>query len=508
MRSRPVLIPLAAALVATLIAGCGESSDDDATSGRQQTQEYDSDSGGGGETTGDAAAPVLPPEPGGDPNTFDDPGTNPWTDPAEDDQSTFGLDVDTGSWTVTRTFVADGSLPPPEAVRTEELINALGDVDEAPEDTLGVTVQGGRVDDRTFVRLGVTAREVPDDERPDVNLVFVVDTSGSMDEDRKIGLVRESLGILVENLRETDTVSIVTFDAQAEPYLPPTPVEDRGTILDAVDSLQAGGSTNLEGGLRLGYATAEDLIADEDALTRVVLLSDGVANVGETGPGSLVELIRDDADRGVKLVTVGFGLDGFNDALMEQVADDGDGFYAYVDTNDEAQRLFGDELTSTLVTVAEDARAQVTFDDEVVARYRLIGYENRDIADEDFADDDTDAGELGAGHRVVALYEVELAAGVDGEAGLGSVELRWDEIEGGDEQTATTPIELAVDEDAPEATQVVAAVADLAGALRSGEPSPDALEEIADRLDALADEVDDPVVAEMAEVARSAAELA
>ena len=492
MRTRSV--PVVVALVVALLAGC-TSSDDGATG------EYSS--GGGA----DVGAP-LPSTEGGDPNTFTDAGTNPWTDPAEDDRSTFGLDVDTGSWTVARRFIAEGELTPPEAVRTEELVNALGDVDPAPEDTLGVTAEGGRVDDRLLLRLGVTAREVPDDERPDVNLVFVVDTSGSMDDDQKIGLVRESLGILVENLRDTDTVSIVTFDDEAEPTLAPTPVGEGGEILDTIESLDAGGSTNLEGGLRLGYATAEDLVTDDETLTRVVLLSDGVANVGETGPGSLVELIRDDADRGVKLVTVGFGLGGFNDALMERVADDGDGFYAYVDTDEEAQRLFGDELTSTLVTVAEDARAQVTFDPAAVARYRLIGYENRDIADDEFADDDTDAGELGAGHRVVALYEVEPADGVSGDVALGSVELRWDELDGGEERTVTTPIDVTVDDEAPEATQVATAVADLAEALRSPERSPAVLDEVATRLEALAAEVDDPVVADMAEVAAQAAELA
>ena len=501
MRSRPVLIPAVVTLVVALFAGCGGGMSDESDGG---SSDYGGDASG--YSGGDVAETSVPG--GGDPNTFSEEGTNPWTAPAEDPQSTFGLDVDTGSWTVARRFINDGSLPPPESVRTEEFVNALSDVDPAPEDTIGVTAEGGRVGDRLLLRLGVAAREVPDDDRPDVNLVFVVDTSGSMDEDRKIGLVRDSLGILVENLQDDDTVSIVTFDDGPEPLLPPTPLDDRGTVLDAIESLDAGGSTNLEGGLRLGYETAEDLITDEGSITRVVLLSDGVANVGETGPDSLVELIRDDADRGVKLVTVGFGLDGFNDTLMEQIADQGDGFYAYVDTIDEAQRLFGDELTTTLVTVAEDARAQVTFDPDTVDRYRLIGYENRDIADEDFARDETDAGDLGSGHRVVALYEIETADGVTGDAALGSVELRWDDPSGGDERSTTTEIDVAADDDAPEATQVVGAVAALAEALRSPEPSPDALAEVADRLDALAGDVDDPVLEQMAALASRAAEFA
>lgn len=498
MRPHLVLRPLAAttALVVLLAACSGDDSSTGDAGGGGDVAEYSSDEGG---------ATGLPPEPvPADPETFTEPGTNPWTAPADDPQSTFGLDVDTGSWTIARRFVTDGQLPPPEAVRTEELINALGDVDPAPEDTLGVTVEGGRVGERVLVRLGVTAAEVED--RPPVNLVFVVDTSGSMDEDRKIGLVRDSLGVLVENLRDDDTVSLVTFDDGPEPLLPPTPVSEGDDIFEAIDSLDAGGSTNLEGGLRLGYATAGDVL-DDETLTRVVLLSDGVANVGETGPGSLVELIRDDADRGVKLVTVGFGLEGYNDTLMEQVADDGDGFYAYVDTIDEAERLFGSELTSTLVTVAEDARAQVTFDPATVARYRLIGYENRDIADDEFAEPDTDAGELGSGHRIVALYEVEPAEGVTGEAALGSVELRWDEPSGGEERSTTVDLDVTLDDDAPEATQVVGAVADLAEALGDPERTSESLSEVAARLEELSADVDDPVVAEMAEVAAGAAEL-
>lgn len=501
MRQRAVL---SGALVAALLVGCGGGSDDSATSG---------DSGGGGADApytaeADVGGAPLPPPEQGDPNTFTDEGTNPWTAPTDDAQSTFGLDVDTGSWTVSRRFVADGSLPPPEAVRTEEFVNALGDVDPAPDDTIGVTAEGGRVDDRLMVRLGVTAHEVSEQERPDVDLVFVIDTSGSMDAEEKIGLVKESLAVLVENLADDDTVSIVTFDDGADPTLPPTPVSERDTILDVIDGLQAGGSTNLEGGLRLGYETADSVRSQQDeAITRVVLLSDGVANVGETGPGSLVELIRDSADGGVKLVTVGFGLNGFNDTLMEQVADDGDGFYAYVDDIDEAERLFGEELTSTLVTVAEDARAQVTFDPTTVARYRLVGYENRDIADEDFDRDETDAGELGAGHRVVALYEVEPVQGSQGEVSLGSVELRWDEPSGGQERTMTVPLGVSVGDDAPDATQVAVAVADLAEALRSDQRSADTLERIADRLDALAAPSDDPTVAEMAALARQAAAL-
>jgi len=274
---------------------------------------------------------------------------------------------------------------------------------------------------------------VDDRDRGPASLTFVVDTSGSMDRDDRLGLVKDSLTILVDELDDDDTVAIVTYDDSSGVVLEPTSVRDRDEILDAIDRLRPGGATNLEAGLREGYALADDAFR-RDGINRVVLASDGVANVGVTDPDQLARMIRDDADRGINLVTVGFGMGNFNDVTMEQLADRGDGFYAYVDTEDEAERLFEDELTSTLLTIAKDAKIQVEFDPEVVDAYRLIGFENRGVLDQDFRNDDIDAGELGAGHQVTAIYEVELARGVDldDRGDIGEVFLRWEDPEDGE----------------------------------------------------------------------------
>jgi Ca-activated chloride channel family protein len=356
----------------------------------------------------------MPPEPPTihEDNTFVDPGENPFVAVGDQPASTFGLDVDTGSPSVGRTFLASGSLPPPESVRVEEWVNALGSDQAAPTDAdLAVRVDGSLApdtDDGTrLVRVGVAAREVSAEERPPAHLTFVVDTSGSMNIRERLGLVKASLGVLVLNLRDDDTIAIVTYSDDAGLILEPTPVRDAQRIVDAIDSLVPGNSTNLDAGLREGYAQAAEAYVDGD-INAVILASDGVANVGLTDPDGLAGVIQDRAQQGIHLVTVGYGMGNYNDDLMEQVADRGDGFYAYLDTYEQAERLFRDRLTSVLTVVAGDAKAQVTFDPAVVHSYRLLGYENRALATEDFEDDTVDAGEVGAGHRVSALYEVRL----------------------------------------------------------------------------------------------------
>jgi len=213
--------------------------------------------------------------------------------------------------------------------------------------------------------------------------------------------------------------------------LEPTSVRDRDRILDAIDALQPTGSTNLEAGLARGYALADDSF-QRGGINRVILASDGIANVGLTDPDGLASQIRDDADRGIHLVTVGVGMGGFNDVLMEQLADQGDGFYRYVNTEQEAQKLFSDDLVSNLLTVAIDGKIQVEFDPAVVEEYRLIGFENRAVLDSDFRNDDVDAGELGAGHQVTALYELRLVSGVSNSDRIGTAQLRWEDPDSGD----------------------------------------------------------------------------
>jgi Ca-activated chloride channel family protein len=375
---------------------------------------------------------------------FVDAGVNPFVDPSDDPQSTFALDVDTASYTVGRAWIGEGALPDPDSVRVEEWVNYFDqDYDPPREDTFAVYAEGAPhelVDDDThLLRIGIAARDVSQRRRDPMNLSVVVDTSGSMDTGDRIGLVRDAILMLADQLDDDDTVAIVGYSDEAHVVLEPTPGDDTERIEEAVRRLRPGGSTNAEAGLSLGYDLADEMWRRGDT-NRVVLLSDGVANVGATGPEGILARIGDDARRDIHLVTVGVGLGNFNDHLLEQLADQGDGWYAYIDTEQEAERVFVDDLVGSLQTVADDAKVQVEFDPRTVDAYRLIGFENRDIADEDFRDDRVDAGEIGAGHTVTALYEVDLARGVrpgDGSA-IATVFLRWtepdarraDEVEG------------------------------------------------------------------------------
>jgi Ca-activated chloride channel family protein len=363
---------------------------------------------------------------------FQDPGVNPFVDARRDRQSTFALDVDTASYAIARRFIADGNLPDPASVRVEEFVNAFEQDYAPPEDeTFAITADGGPSpfldEDEVLLRVGVKAREVARFERPDASLTFVIDTSGSMAREDRLGLVKQALSFLVDRLRSDDSVAIVEYGSDARVVLEPTRADDDDEILAAIDSLEPSGSTNAEAGLRLGYSLAAEALR-EDGINRVILASDGVANTGDTDPESILARIRPDADLGIQLVTVGFGMGNYNDVLMEQLADRGDGFYAYVNRLEDAEQLFGTDLTSTLDTVALDAKAQVEFNPDVVDAYRLVGYENRSIPDRAFRDDEVDAGAIGAGHAATALYALRLSGGGEGlfDAGtIGTVRIRW-----------------------------------------------------------------------------------
>ena len=274
------------------------------------------------------------------------------------------------------------------------------------------------------MRIGIKARTVSDRQRPKASLTFVIDVSGSMAREDRLELVKQSLRLLVDQLEPDDTVAVVVFGTDARTVLEPTS-GDR-PLADPVGHrlLQPEGSTNAEAGLRLGYEVAARHLL-EDGINRVILASDGVANVGLTDPESILERIKRDASAGIQLVTVGVGMGNYNDVLLEQLADQGDGFYAYVDTLDEARRLFVDDLTSTLDTIALDAKVQVDFDPAVVAEYRLIGFENRAVPDYQFRDNHVAAGAIGAGHEVTALYAIRLREGVRSADRIGTVTLRW-----------------------------------------------------------------------------------
>jgi Ca-activated chloride channel homolog len=411
-------------------------------------------------------------------NTFVDAGTSGFVATAEDPRSTFALDVDTGSYTVAKELLGLGHQPPTASIRPEEWVNAFEYGYAPPTATdLGVYVDGGTApstaDGTQLIRVGIKAREIADADRPPVALTLVADTSGSMDIRDRLGLVKSSVALLAKHLRPDDTIAIVTYGDNAKALLEPTPIGDTDTILDAIDRLQPGGSTNMEAGLRMAYDRAREAYR-EDAINAVVLASDGVANVGMTGAGGLSDMIQKAGADGIHLVTVGYGMGNYNDHLMEQLADQGDGFYAYVDTFAEARQLYVEDITGTLTVVARDARTQVSFDPELVDAYRLIGYDNRAIADDDFTDDSVDAGEVGAGHDVTALYEVQLRPDVEPGAEIGSVDLRWESVDSGAAQQSTTPIAAADTEtEVDPSLRLAATVADLAQLLKGATPVAD-----------------------------------
>jgi Ca-activated chloride channel homolog len=386
-----------------------------------------------------------PAAPGPDTMIFRDAGTSGVVDTAEDRLSTFALDVDTGSWTLARGYLSRGLLPPAAAVRTEEFVNAQAYDDPAPRrGELTLVAEGAPSPfapgaDWRLLRFAVKGRELAARARRPANLTFVVDVSGSMNRENRLGLVQRSLGLLLDELGPDDRLALVVYGTRGRVLLRPT--RDREAIREAIDGLRPEGSTNAEEGLRLGYEIAGEMYSASH-VNRVILCSDGVANVGATGPEPILARIGDAARRGIELTTVGFGMGNYNDGLMEQLADQGDGRYHYVDTLEEARRIFVDELTGTLETIAKDAKAQVEFDPEVVDRWRLLGYENRDVADRDFRNDRVDAGELGAGHTATALYEIRLASRARPGDRVATLRLRWRSVATGRVEEASLALHV------------------------------------------------------------------
>lgn len=343
---------------------------------------------------------------------FEQYGVNPYIQSTVDSLSTFSLDVDTGSYNVAKRYLQDGLRPPAEAIRVEEFVNSFDQgYDNPPDVAFAIYADGApspfHNDGTYFLRIGVQGYDVPEAERPSANLVFVIDVSGSMSQENRLGLVKESLALLVDRLRADDSVSIVVYGSNARTVLYPTAGSERQAILNAINSLETEGSTNLEAGLLMGYDMANQAYIP-GGINRVILSSDGVANVGDTGPNSLAAKIRGYADAGINLTTIGVGLGNYNDVMMEQLADQGDGAYAYVDNLNEARQVFVEDVMGTLQTIGLDAKIQVDFDPQVVQQYRLVGYENRAIADQDFRNNEVDAAEFGAGHTAAAIYAVQL----------------------------------------------------------------------------------------------------
>ena len=408
-------------------------------------------------------------------NFFEAEPHNPFIDTDDDAQSTFGLDVDTGSYTVVRDFLRHDSLPPKAAVRVEEMVNYFDYQDPAPaagEGDFAFTVQGspsiyGEGERYYLMRVGLKGREVNTEDRPPALLTFVVDVSGSMSRGDRLGLVKQSLTLLVGEMRSEDRMALVVYGSRGRVLLEPT--SDAGKILDAISRLVPEGSTNADEGLRLAYKLAAQYRRPGE-INRLILCSDGVANVGDTTADAILANVKHHADQGVELTTVGFGMGNYNDLLMERLADRGNGRYAYVDTLSEAHKLFVEDLTGTLQTIAAEARSQVEFNPKVVSRYRLLGYENRAIADHLFRDDTVDAGEIGAGHTVTALYELKTHRVLKNKDRVATVRLRYASVE------QKKMVEQEVDvrgaqfsaswDKAPKALKLTALVAELAEILR------------------------------------------
>ena len=404
-------------------------------------------------------------------------GVNPFIDTEDDHFSTFAVDVDTASYTVTRKFVTDGNLPDPDSVRVEEFVNYFDYEYERPsEDAFAIHMEGSPSpfggENHWLMRVGLQGKDIAAESRKDATLIFTIDVSGSMEREDRLELVKKSLRLLVDELRPTDEVGIVIYGSSGQVLLEPTSGEDKDEIKDAIDELRPGGSTFVADGLRLAYKMAVDNV-EEGRITRVIVLSDGVGNVGDTGSESILRQVQEHVDRGVTLTTVGFGMGNYNDVLMEQLANDGDGTYHYVDELSEARRIFVEDLTGTLQVIARDAKVQVDFNPEVVSRYRLLGYENRRVADEQFRDDTVDAGEIGADHSVTALYELKLhdnADGDDADGILGTVFVRYQDPDSSEVLEISRTLqhsELSAGfEDASPRFQLAAVVAEYAEILR------------------------------------------
>lgn len=328
---------------------------------------------------------------------------------ANEPVSTFSVDVDTGSYANARRFLSEGRLPPSEAVRTEELINYFRYDYAMPDDRrqpfsvntdMAITPWN---DETRLLRIGLRGYDLPTEDRPAANLVFLLDVSGSMNSRDKLPLVKTAMRQLATRLHDRDRVSIVVYAGAAGVVLEPT--NDAGQIRKAIDSLEAGGSTAGGAGIRLAYNIARESFID-GGVNRVILATDGDFNVGVSDRDDLVEMIERERESGVTLTTLGFGTGNYNESMMEQLADHGNGNYAYIDSALEAQKVLSDEMESTLFTIASDVKIQVEFNPELISQYRLIGYENRALREEDFDNDAVDAGEIGAGHQVTAIYEV------------------------------------------------------------------------------------------------------
>ncbi|MBX3207757.1 MAG: von Willebrand factor type A domain-containing protein [Labilithrix sp.] len=388
---------------------------------------------GGGYSSRSAEAPVArayppsqlaAPMPSGDAVATPEPvtaehhadyGVNPFVETQRDRLSTFSIDVDTASYSFARRkLVQEDTLPPAASVRAEEFLNSFDygyptpDAQEkVPFNVHFAAAPSPFAEGRHIVRIGAQAKRVSIQERQPVHLVYLVDVSGSMSSPERLPLAKKSLALLTDTLKPGDTVALCTYAGSTRVVLEPTGIEHRAKILSGIASLDAGGGTAMSSGVQMAYDLASKTLV-KGHLNRVVVLSDGDANIGDSSHEQILKTIEQHKNKGITLSTVGFGSGNYKDMMMEQLADKGDGNYTYIDSEDEARKVFTEQVDGLLQVVARDVKIQVEFDPSIVRRYRLIGYENRDIADRDFRNDKVDAGEVGSGHSVTALYDVEL----------------------------------------------------------------------------------------------------
>jgi Ca-activated chloride channel family protein len=343
--------------------------------------------------------------------TFSNAPANPLKIVNDDPVSTFSIDVDTASYSYVRSAIENGHLPPVASVRVEEMINYFPydypapDLAKAPFSTSVSVFQTPWNPDTKLLHIGIQGAKPAIENRPALNLVFLIDTSGSMHDPNKLPLLKQSFRLLLNALRPTDKVAIVTYAGSAGTVLEPTAASDKTKILQSLERLQAGGSTAGQAGLRQAYALAESMQTD-DSIGRVLLATDGDFNVGISDPDKLKRFIEDKRDTGIYLSVFGFGQGNYRDDMMQTLAQNGNGVAAYIDTLSEAQKVMVDQVSGALFPIANDVKIQVEFNPDKIAEYRLIGYETRVLKREDFNNDAVDAGEIGAGHTVTAIYEI------------------------------------------------------------------------------------------------------
>ena len=447
-------------------------------------------------------------------NRFRDAGVNPWTDAARDHLSTFAVDVDTASYDIARRYLKDGQLPPYDAVRVEEFVNAFKPGYGMPRDVAFALYADGAPSPfhgqgTVLLRFGVQGGQPELRLRKSASYVFVVDVSGSMATDNRIGLAKDALKMLVSRLGPNDTVGIVAFTNTARDVLYPTAANNQYAINSALDSLRPENATNVQKGLELGYQMAYKSFR-ADSNNRMFLLSDGVANEGGMTPEAILQSVGEYASKGIQLHSIGVGFGNYNDALMEKLADKGNGQYVYINNAGDAEKLVAEKFAS-FQTIALDAKPQVEFNSDTVVSYRLLGYENRAVADSDFRNNNAGGGGIGAGRSAVALYAVQLRPGAQGR--IATLQLRWQDPANRDWKELngnvnTWDVKKSYEE-APAQFRLAATVAQFAEILRQ---SPYAREwplwDIASRADGLRGELrEDSDVAVFADLARQAATI-